>query len=708
MTVPHTSVDSLTPLFRPRSVAIVGASDDVVRISGRPLRYLRESGFAGALLPVNPKRDKVQGLPAFPSITALPEAPDVALLAIPASHIPGAVAECAAHGVKSAVIFSSGFAETGAEGRRMQDEIRDTARAAGMRILGPNCLGVFNSEIGFYGTFASALDLGLPEAGGVAIASQSGAYSAHIAYLAQQRGLGVRYCVSTGNEADIEVGETLLWLARDPSVRVIMAYAEGLRESAAFIEALRTAHERRVPIVFMKVGRSEAGAAAIDSHTAALAGSDAVYDGLFRQYGVHRALTTDEQIDVAYACARGLYPRGRRLGIVTVSGGVGIQACDAAQRSGLEVPAMPETAQRELKALLPYAAVGNPVDVTAQALVDMTVLTRSLDTMLAECDYDALLGVFLTVPASRPFAAPLREAIAAGAREHRDRLIVMCMVADPDIVRSYEAMGFLVFEDSYRAVAAIAALADLQACFERGIAPPGTRTHAGATIGPEPLSEHDAKRVVEQAGIPCLPERLAHSAEDAERAAQGLGYPVALKIVSPDILHKTEIGGVLLDVADAAAVRAGYETLHRRAREAMPNARLDGVLVAPMAPRGGVETILGARRDPTFGPVVMFGLGGIFVELLRDVAVRLAPVDLAEAHRMIREVKGHDLLGGVRGGPPCDVQALARALVQLSELAAAHADDVESIEVNPFLVLPGRAGAVALDAAIVPRTASSR
>lgn len=705
MTASSQRQQNFAALMQPKSVAIVGASDDVVRISGRPLRYLKESGYTGAILPVNPRRDFVQGLKSYPSIADLPEVPDVAMLAVPAHLIPESVRACATLGVKAVVIFSSGFAETSIEGGRAQQEIREIARASGMRLLGPNCLGLFNSAIGFYGTFASALDLGFPEAGGVAVASQSGAYGAHVAYLAQQRGMGVRYFVSTGNEADVEIGEVLLWLACDPDVRVIVAYAEGLRDSRTFIEALRVAHERRIPIVMMKVGRSTRGAGAIDSHTAALAGEDAVYDALFRQYGVHRALTTDEQIDVAYACARGLYPRTRKLGIVTVSGGVGIQSCDAAERYGLDVAPMPASAQATLKALLPYAAVENPVDVTAQALVDMSVLTKSLETMLQACDYEALLGVFLTVPASRPFAVPLREAIARAAQDRRDRLIVLCMVADVDIVRSYEAMGFLVYEDAYRAVAAIAALTALRESYDRG---PAARPVAqpATPIGMREVSEHDAKRLLAEAGVPVLPERLVNSVAEALGAADAVGYPVAMKIVSPHIPHKTEVGGVLLDVEDAEALEAGYELIMQRTRAAVPHARIDGVLVAPMAP-AGVDTIVGVHRDATFGPVVMFGLGGIFVEVLKDVTFRLAPFDDADARHMITQIAGYALLDGARGTARSDVDALARVLAKISQFAASHADDIESIDINPLRVLPQGRGVVALDALIVPRRADA-
>lgn len=689
---------NLTALFRPRSIAIVGASDDVVRISGRPLRYLREGGYGGAIYPVNPRRDTVQGLKAYPSIASLPEVPEVAILAVPAQLIPSSVRECADRGVKAVIVFSSGFAEMDAAGGEAQAQIRDIAGAAGMRLLGPNCIGLFNAAAGFYGTFASALDLGFPVDGGVAIASQSGAYGTHLAYLAQERGMGISYFVSTGNEADVEIGEVLLWLAREPGVRVIMAYAEGLRHSATFIEALRTAHERRVPIVMMKVGRSVRGANAVSSHTAALAGEDAVYDAVFRQYGVHRATTTDEQLDVAYACARGLYPNGRKLGIVTVSGGVGIQACDAAERYGLDVAPMPGSAQEKLKALLPYAAVANPVDVTAQALVDMNVLTSALQLMLDECEYDVLIGVFLTVPASKSFAVPLRDAIAKAAAAHPEKLIVMCMVTqDKAVVRLYEAMGLLAFEDAYRASAAIAALANLQASFDRGVSKlPDVRS--ATPLPQEAISEHAAKRLLAQAGVPMLPEHLVASSTEAVFAAESVGYPVVLKIASADIPHKTEIGGVALNLGDAGAVRDAFEALMQRAAAAAPQARIDGVLVAPMAP-GGVDTIVGVSRDATFGPTVMFGLGGIFVEVLRDVTFRVAPFGIEEARRMIGEIAGRAMFEGVRGAAACDVEALANVLVRVSEFAAAHAGDLESLDINPLRVMSR--GVVALDALIV-------
>lgn len=694
------SSTGLDALFRPRSIAILGASDDPTRISGRPVRYLIEGGFAGPIYPVNPNRATVQGLTAYKALADVPEVPDVALLAVPAGLTERAVRECVAKGVKAAVIFSAGYAESGDEGLAIQSRITEIARAGGLRLLGPNCLGVFNPQIGFFGTFTQSLDKEMPHAGPLGIVSQSGAYGSHIAYLARSRGIGINYWITTGNEADIDVAESLEWMASQDDIKVIMAYVEGVRDGDRFRRALALAQKNRKPVIMMKVGRSEVGARAASSHTASLAGSDAIYDALFRQYGVHRAATTEEQIDVAYACARGIFPAGNKLGVVTLSGGAGVLISDAAERYGMDVAPMPAAAQETLKALLPFATVNNPVDTTAQALNDMTLLARNIEVMLDQGGYDALIGFFTTVPNTRTLSGPLRDAIASGCHRFPDRLIALEMIADREIVRDYEQAGFLIFEDADRGVAALAALSRFGQAFDRARTQPAVA--AAEPIGRHALSEHAAKALLGRAGVPFLDERLATGAGAAGDAADAIGYPVVLKIVSPEIEHKTEIGGVLVGVGDRAAVEAGYATLMARAREHRPDASVEGVLVAPMAGKG-VEVIVGVSRDPVFGPAVMFGLGGVHVEVLKDVTFRLAPFDRDEALAMIGEIRGRAMLDGVRGAPASDIEALAALLVRVSEFAAAHADDVETIDLNPVIALPKGEGVVALDALIVPR-----
>jgi acetate---CoA ligase (ADP-forming) len=687
---------TLDAVMAPRSVAVVGAGDDPARIPGRALRYLRESGYAGSIYPVNPNRPVVQGLPAFPSIGELPAVPDTVVVAVAAERAVEAVEQAAHAGVKGAVVFSDGFAESGAGGAILQRRIGELVAASGMRVFGPNCLGVFNARERFFATFATALDPGLPSGGPLAIASQSGAYGMHLYWLAERRGLPVGHLLTTGNEVDVDVAEAICWLAAREDVAVVLGYAEGFGDGERFLEAAAVAHEHRTPLVFLKTGRSEAGARAIGSHTAALAGADDVFDAVCERYGVLRATTTEEQLDIAYGCLRGIRPRGRRLGVVTISGGMGVQICDAADRLGLEVPALPADVQTSLRERFPYGSFSNPVDVTGHVLHDWLVLDASLDAILG-CDrYDTLVASLTTTPLGREAAARLASSLAEALRRYPGRLGVVSCLAEPDTIRAFEDSGLLVFDDSDRALATVAALARAGEAFAR---PLPARAHRGEeSIAVVSGTEDEAKRLLAGAGLSILPERLAPSADEAVAAAEELGYPVVLKVVSRDVLHKTDVGGVVLDVRDAAGVRSAFGALRGRVHARLPDARIDGVLVARMAP-AGVDVIVGSHVDPTFGPVVAFGLGGIFVEALADVALALAPVDAAWAHRMIRSIKGFPLLTGARGAEPCDLDALAEAIVAVSEFAAANAGSIASVDVNPLRAFAS--GAAALDASVV-------
>jgi acetate---CoA ligase (ADP-forming) len=694
---------SLATLFAPRSVALVGASENVARIGGRPLRYLRDGGFKGAVYPVNPNRDTVQGFKSYASVRALPETPDVAILAVPAAGTLAAIRECADRNVRAAIVFSAGFAETGEAGRALQHEIGAIARESGMRVLGPNCLGIFNAAIGYYGTFSQILDIEFIRPGPVAVVSQSGAYGSHIAHLARQRGLGIGHWITTGNECDIDVAEALRWIVDQPDVNVVMAYAEGIGNRDVFLDALETARAKEKAIVFMKVGRSEVGAHAVSSHTAALAGSDAVFDAALRQYGAYRARTTAEQLDVAYACARGIYPAGNRLGIFTLSGGFGIQMADDASLAGLDVAAMPEAAQDELKAMLPYASPRNPVDATAQALTDLPLMTNYIGAMLDKGGYDLFAGIFGSGPASPSFAASLRQALQAATAGREGCILSLTMSAPPEIVHSYEADGFLIFEGGSALVNALAALVHFRRSFDAAKRRPVAVADAmRVELSGAALSEQEAKAILRGAGIRFPKEALARTDQDAGAVAAAVGFPVVAKISSPDIPHKTEIGGVIVGLKDEDQARDAARLILARARQKCPDARIDGVALSQMI-TGGVETIAGVVQDPIFGPVVMFGLGGIFVEVLKDVTFRVAPFDAAEAQRMIREIRGFAVLEGIRGAPSADVDALASMLAALSRFAAANAGTIESVDLNPVLVMPAGEGVVALDALLVPR-----
>ncbi|MCW3473084.1 acetate--CoA ligase family protein [Limobrevibacterium gyesilva] len=689
---------SLTPLLNPRSVAVLGASTDPTRIGGRPIAYMRKQGFAGRIFPVNPRREEVQGLRAYPSVADLPEVPDVAVVAVSAELAVPAVADLAAAGVKGAIVLTAGFAEVDEAGAEAQARMVATAKAAGMRMLGPNCLGLFNARIGFYPIFSSSFENGWPRPGRIGIVSQSGAYGTHLFAAARDRGLGTPLCVTTGNEGDVTIGDVIGWLAEDPETDVIAAYAEGIRESEGLLAALAAARAARKPVVMMKVGRSALGTAAAKSHTASIAGDDAVTDAVLAEFGVVRARTTEEMLDIAQLASRRIYPARNTLGVMTMSGGAGVLISDAADELGVPMPEMPADAQARLKALVSFCAPRNPVDCTAQAFNDFSLVGRFADAVAGDGGYSSILCFFSQIGGAPSMVPKLRTELNATRAKYPDRLYVLSVLAPPEVVRDYEADGFTVFEDPSRAVVAIEAMGRFGAAFAAApdAAPPSVPVVALPAATP---SEAEAKRLLAEAGIPSAPERACPTADAAVAAAASFGFPVVMKILSPDILHKSEIGGVLLDVADADGVRAGFATLLERARAAAPAARIEGVLVAKQL-QGGVECILGIHRDPVFGPVAMFGLGGVFVEVLKDVVFRRCPFGEDVAERMIRSIRGAPLLLGARGRQPADIKALARMLARLSVFAHQAGAAVQAVDLNPVFAMPEGEGAYAADAVI--------
>ncbi len=686
----------LAPLLAPRSVAVIGASADATRIGGRPIAYMLARGYAGPILPVNPNRAQVQGLTAYPDVASLPLVPDAAIVAVPAAQVVQTVAALGARGVRGAIVFSAGFAEAGDAGAALQDEVVAAARGRGMRLLGPNCLGLFDDRTGFYGTFSASLETGYPPQGRIGIVSQSGAYGTHVFAIARARRIGTPVFVATGNEADVSVGDVLGWMVADEGLDVIAVYAEGIRDGAGFVQALAAARSARKPVVVMKVGRSRLGAAAARSHTAAIAGDDAVTGAVLAEFGALRARSTEEMLDFAQLASRRIYPAGNTLGMITVSGGAGVLVSDAADGLGLPMPPMPAAAQARLLELLPFAAPQNPVDTTAQALNDFTLVDRFTQSMVADGGYRSVLAFFSQTAGAPSIAPRLRASLGAVRARDADRLYVLSALAAPDLVDGYEAEGWSVFEDPTRAVTAIHAMGLLGDAFAAGPGAPPPDT--GPVILPAATpDEAGAKRLLAAAGIHAAPERACADADAAVQAAEAIGYPVVLKILSADIPHKSEIGGVLLGVADAAAVRAGFATLLARAAERAPGARVSGVLVAREL-RGGVECILGIHQDAVFGPVAMVGLGGIFVEVLRDVAFRRCPFGPDVAAAMIRGLRGAPLLLGARGQPPADLPALADMLARLSAFAAAAGPRLRGVDLNPVMAMPQ--GAYAVDALV--------
>jgi acetate---CoA ligase (ADP-forming) len=691
---------TLDALLRPASVAVIGASTDPQKIGGIPISHMKASGYQGQIYPVNPRAQVIQDLPAFPSVGAVPGPVDLAIIAVPEPLVLGALRECAAKGVRAVALFSSGFAEVSSEGEAAQQAMAEIARSSGMRILRPNCIGVVNFANRLVASFHPAFATGLAPAGKVGMVSQSGAFGGIAYQVAADRALAYSVIITTGNESDVDVADGLAYLADDPDTEVILVYMEGASDGRRLKAALERARAARKPVVALKVGRTDAGVAAVASHTAALAGADQVFDAVFRQCGVYRASTMEEFFEVGYAAATRPPPADARVGLVTVSGGVGVLMADHAAARGLDVAPMPEHVQRAIKAEVPFAGTRNPLDVTGQVVSDYGLLERSLDLVIQEGGYPSVICFAGSVGRSPVNGPRFAEVFRRLAKQYPDTLLAVSCLSTPAFRQTLHEAGCLHFEEPAHATRAVAALLSFRHAFAaadgRALAMPERRKLPAA-----PLDEAQALDILESAGIPVVPHRLVTTADAAAKAAKALGFPVALKIVSPDVTHKTEVGGVTLRLATADEVRRAFDAMMTRVAAAVPQARLKGCLVAPMV-SGGVEMILGVQRDPVFGPVVMLGLGGIFVEALKDVTFRAAPFDEAEARRMIEELKALPVLKGVRGQKPADLEALARAVSRLSLFAASQGETLESLDLNPFLVRAEGEGAVALDAVIVP------
>lgn len=696
--IPRTEA-TLGEIFNPGAIAVIGASSNPAKIGGLPVAYLKSLGYQGKIIPINPNASEIQGLQAYPDLKSAPEGIDLAIVAVPASLVEAAVADAAAAGVKGLIMFSSGFAETGEAGAAAQSRIAATAKQSGMRILGPNCLGYMNVAAGLYATFSPVVQLGTPKPGRVAIVSQSGAFGAYALTLARLRGIGISHWVTTGNEADVDFAECVEWLASDPGTDVIVGYMEGCRNGDRLRQAFASARKHGKPVIMAKVGRSEAGAQAAASHTAALAGEDAVFDGVFRQYGVLRGDFIEACFDMAYAASVGGLPKSDRLGLFTVSGGAGVLMADEAAAQGLQVPELSAETQAKVLELIPFAAARNPLDITGQVVNVEGAFGKSLDMMARDGSCNSIIA-FIAIAGLSPRLGPVIAAQIEEVRAAHPSIPIHAVTVSDDAFRErLEAAGCPVFSDPNRAVRAAAALSRVQASLAAREVPMPTGRAAASPL-PRSSTEPEALSLLAKAGMPSTAFRLAKTPEEAGEAAREFDGPVVLKIVSPQIMHKTEIGGVRLGLRTPEEIsRAAGEVLASAAEKA-PDAQLEGVMIAPMA-RGVAECVIGVQQDAAFGPVIMFGLGGVHVEALKDVTFRAAPVSEAEAHRMIGEVRALRLLTHPRGSEPADIAALARLIAQVSEFAMDHADSLDSMDLNPVIVKPEGEGLVIADALII-------
>jgi acetyltransferase len=687
---------SLAAFFDPASVAVVGASRDPGKVGGSVLANLRAAGFGGRVIPVNPRASVVQGLPAAPSVRAIDGSVDLAVVAVPAPDVLAALQACAAKGVGGAVVISAGFRESGDEGGAREAELRRWLRGQRLRVLGPNCLGWIRPGRRLNLTFAP----GMPRAGSVAFISHSGALAVAILDWARDRHMGFSLFASLGNQADLTETDILRAVVGDPETRVIVAYLEGVEDGRRFFEALRAACAAK-PVVVLKAGRSPEGARAIASHTGALAGSDQAFEAAVRQAGAIRARTIEELFDLAHALESQPAPRGRRLLVVTNGGGLGIVATDAAREAGLDVVLLPDAVQRDLRGVLPAtASVGNPVDLVGdadarrfanalQVLGGAPVTDAALVLLTAQAATDSATVARAIIGATRGWAVPVAAAFVGGPRVAPGAALL-------------EESGVPCYPFPERAVGALAGMAALAGRRPGASACAGTGPPAAAEAIVEALRARPAALLglgelaplLAAYGIAATPIRFAATAEEAARAAAELGVPVAVKLVSPEIAHKTDVGGVRLGLTGPEAVAAATADMLARVRAARPGARIEGVLIQPMV-TGGRELLLGAVRDPQFGPLIVVGFGGIYVEILKDTAARLAPVTEAEARAMLDELRMAPALRGARGQAPVDLGALAATVQRFSHLVA-DLSALREIELNPLMA--GPAGTIAVDA----------
>jgi acetate---CoA ligase (ADP-forming) len=706
----------LDELFRPKSVAVVGASNRPGTVGGTLFRNLIGAGFRGVAYPVNPRWGSVSGVRCYPRVRDLPETPELAVVIVPAAEVGDVVGELGAAGTRGVIVVSSGFREIGARGAPLEDDLVRRARAHGMSLVGPNCFGVLNTDptVSLNATFSE----NLPPRGNIAFVSQSGALCAGILRYGIAERIGFSRFVSVGNRAGIDENDLLRSLGRDRATKVILLYVESLADGRRFLEVARDVTESK-PVLVIKSGRTPAGERAAMSHTGSLAqsGRDQLYDALFEQSGVLRADSIGDLFRTAKMFSSGLRLDGPRLAILTNSGGPGIVAADAAARQHLELPSLSSRTREAIaRALSPSSSVGNPIDMTADAgaLQYESVLGR----LIREPNVDGALVI--ATPTGTLTAAASARAILRG-RGRSSKAVTACLFGLTDLsdeVADLERHGIPTFTFPEEAVQGLGSLARYRAWEKRprtvvrrfAVDRPKVRDvlRRARAAGSSVLPEYQAREICRAYGIRFPEAARARTPDEAVTAARGIGYPVVLKIVSPDISHKTDVGGVEVGLDSDPAVRAAAERMTRTVRHRAPRARLAGFEVESQVV-GGKEVLVGIQRDPYFGPIVVFGMGGIYVEILRDVTFRLAPVRPLGAQHMIESVRGYPVLKGARGESASDLAALAEAIERVSQLAVDR-PEVAELDLNPLIVRPAGRGVVAVDARIVlaPSSRSAR
>ena len=705
------TVASLRPMLSPRQVVVIGASHDRPNIGNRILQALVAGGFTGALHVVHPSAPDIHGVPAIRSARQLPADVDLAIVAVPAASVRSVADDCAAAGVKSLVVVSAGFAETGSGGRAAQQELVRQVRTSGMRMIGPNCMGLLNLDpaVRLNASFSPVV----PSSGGVAFSSQSGALGIAILALAAERHVGLSAFVSVGNKADVSGNDLLEYWEADPHTRVVLLYLESFGNPRRFTRLAKRVG-RVKPIVALKAGRTAAGRQAAGSHTAALAASNVAVDALFRQSGVIRAETIDEMFDIAACLDAQPLPKGAHIAVLTNGGGPGILAADACEASGLMVVELAaDTRARLTQFLSSSASVRNPVDMVASA--GGLEYRQAIETLLAAREIDALIIIFTPVDSAKTpdIMDGIKRGIAAArAAGAIDKPIVACLMAEDrgalPLQAGAETIPVCTFpENAARALAKVAAYADWRArpaglfwTFDNIHVEEARATCRAALAkrGDGWLTTEETRSVLQAFGIPVAAGSLARSADEAAALAAVLGFPVVAKLASTDVPHKTDLGVVRTRLASAPDVRRAFDDIMSRGRRAVTDDRIEGVLIQSMVV-GGVETLIGVAHDAAFGPLVGFGLGGTHVELVGDVRFRIAPLTDNDTDELLHETRGAKLLDGYRGQPGADVEALREIVLRISRLAE-DIHEIRELDLNPVIALPPGQGCRVVDARI--------
>jgi acetyl coenzyme A synthetase (ADP forming)-like protein len=696
-------------LFAPRSVAVIGATNRAGSVGQAVFANVFTHGYAGVVYPVNPKAPSVMSVKAFPSVLAIPDEVDLSIIIVPSALVPGVIEECGQKGIKAAIVITAGFKELGGAGVGQEQLVLEAARKNGIRLLGPNCLGIINTDpkVSLNGSFARLM----PRPGNIALVSQSGAVGVAALEYAQGEEIGLSKFVSVGNKAELNENDFLAYLKDDPLTDVIMFYLEDLTDPKRFFQQAReitgeTGNKK--PILAIKSGRTAAGARAASSHTGALAGSDEAYDALFAQCGVLRVESLEELFDYALAFSTQPLPRGNRVAIVTNAGGLGIMTTDAAERYGLSMAEFEAETVARLQAGLPAAAnIHNPVDVLGDAREDR--YRTALEGVLGDANVDGV--IVISTPQLMTNLAAIAATVAEVTPAYQKPTLV-CQMALGEIEETlaiWSKARLPHYHFPEEAARSLGAMARYAANIHRDryevktfddvdrdrVAEVLQRVKAA---GRKFVLEPEAHEIFRAYGFPVIPFAWARNADEAVKAATDLGYPVVLKIVSPDVIHKSDVGGVKLGLATADAVRRAYAEVLAAVALAHPGAAIQGMLVQKMVPKGR-ETILGMTRDPHFGPLLMFGLGGTWVEVFRDVNFQLAPISEDWALKMIQGLKGFRALTGFRGEAPADLGAIVASLERLSQMVLDFGE-MKELDINPFMVFDEGQGAAAMDARI--------